>query len=436
MAPGALRRLLGVATLIGVRVAGAVIAGGLAVYVARVHGAEFSGTFFVLVSTLTILSVLTRLGAEPYLTEQIARRESRGRSDASYLASTTWAVLAMLLAAGALLLALEIIAPDVSERLLGGLDLPLLLCAVLGLNLLWLTTAYCRAKGAAGLSIFLETSVWSIWLWAVLLVSELAGDTPDTTAVAVGVALMVPTFLLLLAPTFARSRENPLRPRGFREAIGGVTGFGAMTVTNGIFALIPLQVLGWYGMTEEAGVYNAALRVSMVIGASGVIIKSIVVRQAVHGQGLDPDARRAHVRHTGWLALPWLAVSLLIAWQGDLLSALFGSGFGQIESIVLIILVAQSINVACFYLETRAVLAGQRRLLNLTSATVLVLSLGLSPVLVAQYGLTGAAWAFAIPIVTSRLQLAWLYLRSPVAPAAGVVAGGPEEHRLESEELT
>lgn len=417
MGSNSINRLIGVSVLVGVRVLGAVIAGGLAVYVARVYGPAFSGTFFVLVSTLTILSVLTRLGAEPYLTERIASPDQRARQDASYLASSCWAVLTTLSTVGLALVAFQIAAPRIAERVLSGLSVPLLLAAVFGLNLLWLATAYVRAKGAAGLSIFLETSVWSAWLWLVLAVCHLADLTPGPDAVAIGVAAMVPVFALLLAPTFVRQRVNPLRPDGYRKAMAGVLGFGALTVTNGIFALVPLQVLGWYGLHEEAGVYNAALRVSMIIGASGVVIKSVVVRQAVRGEGLSADARRAHLRHTCLLAVPWIAISVLIAWQGRYLSALFGEGFEQIESIALVILLAQSVNVACFYLETRAVLAQERRLLNKTSATVLVLSLVLSPLLIGQFGLTGAAWSFAVPIVVSRLQLAWSYLHA--SPRSG-----------------
>lgn len=417
-----LRQAWRIASLVIVRVAGAGLAGVLAVYVARTYGAEYSGNFFYLVSTLTITSVLTRLGAEPYLTSRVAAQAGDGKhSPASYLVSTFIAVGALVLAAGALLWATQIISAPIVEKLLGGLPIYQLLLAVLGLNSVWIVTGYCRALGMAGVSIFLETGLLSLWLLGMLVLASQTPVDPDGTTIALGLALMAPTLFLPILPILFKARHGLLSTRGIRDAARGVASFGAVTVTNGIIVLIPLQVLGLYGMAHEAGVYNAALRVSMFVGASGVVIKSVIVRQQVSASGTFSDRKR-DIGRTILIAIPWIVVSLVIAWQGDLLADLFGPEFKAIESIILIMLIAQSVNVAGFLVETRAVLANERSLLNVTSIVTLVIALAVTPPLVHFYGLQGAAWAFALTIAVSRLLMIWLYVRRPAIPVAGITA--------------
>jgi hypothetical protein len=404
-----------VLTLVVVRIAGAGLAGVLAVYVARAHGAEYSGQFFYLVSTLTITSVLTRLGAEPYLTSQIATSTggdqgvNDGRSRAEYLVSTFAAVVLLVLLAGVLLTALEVLAPSTADRLLGDLSTPLLVLAVVGLNTTWIVTGYCRARGMAALSIFLETGLLSLWLLGLLILTDSTGEELTSPSVALGVAIMCPTLIAPLTPMLLSARRSLITYRGMRDAIAGVIAFGAVTVTNGIIVLIPLQVLGWNGMDHEAGIYNAALRVSMFVGASGVVVKSIVVRQHVERGGLESSGARDLIRSAA-IAIPWVVVSLLIAWQSRPLAALFGPEFMELQSIILVMLLAQSVNVAGFLIETRAVLANDRRLLNITSISTVAVALCSSPILIDRFGLEGAAWAFALTIVVSRSQLALLYV--------------------------
>jgi hypothetical protein len=422
---GGMCRLLAVLPLVVARVAGAAITGGLAVFVARTEGAEFSGRFFLFVSTISILSVLTRLGADPYLSTQIAPRAAEGPLvTTKYLVSTSAAVGMLTLGVGAILRAVELASPSFAARVLAGIPVYLVLLAVTGLNMVWIAGAYCRAVGRASLSIFLETGLFSLWLFGLLEVSRYTTITPTRQHVALAVSLLLPALLLPFVPVLLRARRRLTESGAVKHAVSGIVGFGAVTVTNGVVILIPLQVLGWFGLAHEAGIYNAALRLSMFVGAFGVVIKSVTVRHEV--RRTSSTASRPHdVLQVAWMALPWMVVSCLIASQAGLLASIFGPEFAELRSIMLIMLIAQCVYVSGNLIETRAVLAGERAMLNITSASTMAVALALTPLLVHAFQLQGAVWSFAITIVTSRLQLVWLYVRAgrSSASAASLVVG-------------
>ena len=323
-------QLLRVAPLIVVRVIGAVLAGALAVYVARTQGAEASGRFFYLVSTLTITSVITRLGAEPYLTSQVAARGRQdARSGAAYLVSTMVAASILVLVAGLVLSVVQLVSPPLTDRVLGDVPVYALVLAVMGLNTVWIVTGYCRARGKAGISIFLETGLLSLWLLGVLELCRFTSLEPSGRNVALALSLMCPALLAPLAPLLYGARHRLFTIAGIKDALAGIGSFAAVTVTNSIVILIPLQVLGWFGKVHEAGIYNAGFRVSMFVGAFGVVVKSLIVRREIDRTD-QVENRRRDVLVSGVMALPWVALSLLLTWQGQLLSALFGSEFSEL----------------------------------------------------------------------------------------------------------
>lgn len=417
-----LRRAARTLPLVLARVFGAGVTGGLAVYVARTQGAEASGKFFYFVSTLTILSVLTRLGAEPFLTARIAPQASEGTIVTSRVLIATSAAVSLMVAVATGLVGLgSVVSSSLTDRMLADVSLAELGLAVLGLNAVWIAGGYCRAIGRASLSIFIETGLFSLWLLGLLEISRVGSFETTPRVVALAVAVLLPAITLVFVAVFAHRGWARARTSEVREALRGIISFGAVTITNGIVILIPLQVLGWNGLDHDAGVYNAALRVSMFVGAFGVVIKSVIVRNTVVGSG-GQTTRAQDVRQSALIAVPWILVSVVVASQGRHLARIFGSDFDELRSIVLIMLVAQCLYVAGNLIETRAVLAGERAMLNLTSLATLLTAITVTPPLVDAYELHGAVWGFAITITVSRTLLALAYLRGGRSETLGASA--------------
>lgn len=393
------------------RVFGAAITGGLSIYVARTKGVEFSGEFFLLVSVLTAMSVVTRLGAEPYLTQQIAHRAHRGPSAyARYLTATTIAVSLMFLLVSGALLVLDALAGGPISGLAGDVPVQYLILACAGINAVWIVGGLARSTGRASTSVFVETGLFSLWLFVILEVFRWREVTPRGEYVAIGVSLLAPLLILPVLASIGRNFRGSFSVTATKEALRGVLGFGAVIITNAVVMLLPLQALGWFGDTEGAGVYNAALRVSMFVGAFGVVFKSVIVRRVSKREHLA--TRRADdLREAALVTVPWLVLSVLIATQADALSRLFGPEFKGIKSILLIMLIAQCVYVAGNLIETRSVLAGERKLLNVVSLLTFLIGTVSSVTLVGWFGLQGAAWAFLVTIIGTRGLLAFLYVR-------------------------
>ncbi|WP_310962235.1 lipopolysaccharide biosynthesis protein [Nocardioides terrisoli] len=333
------------------------------------------------------------------------------------LVSTYIVVGCIGLVFGAILMLGELVSPVLVHRLVGELGSPLLLVlAVLGFNSIWISSAFSRAAGRGTVAILLENALLAIWLTIVLLPWALQSRTPPLWVVAIAMCAIAPMLVVPVLLRFRREAGRGAAVSSLRHAARGLIGYGAVTVTNSIIVWVPVQVLGYFGKLPEVGVYNAAFRVTMLIGAFGVILKSAVIGQRIAAGNDDHrgDDRWPLIRRSVALTIPFVLVSLVIAWQGRLLSSAFGGGFAEMKTILPVMLIAQSINVGGFLIETTFVLRGDRRALNMNAAVTFAVAVVAAPLLVGTYGLHGAAWSFALTTVLSRVHLAFLYvIRGP-----------------------
>jgi hypothetical protein len=313
------------------------------------------------------------------------------------------------------------------KRLVGETPTWLVVLATLGWNSVWIAGGYARAKGKAALSIFFETGLLYTWLLLLFAVASWLRTTPGHTAIALGLFSLAPALALVMAIQLRGTPRGSLTFASIRHAVLGVSAFGAVTITNATVMLVPLQVLGLFGQTANAGVYNAALRVSMFVGAFGVVVKSAVVKSHARA-GSSGAGNSRDIVNSALIAAPLLGASLVVVWQQDSVAALFGPEFADMKPILLPMLVAQAIYSAGHLIEARAVMANERGILNLTSGATIVVASVVTPLLVSRFDLSGAAWSFVIAVAVSRGQLTWLYLRRC---SASPPADSPEVGRVE-----
>ncbi len=394
------------------RASGAFLTAFLTVYVARTQGVEASGDFFVLVSSMTAMSVVTRLGSDAYLSRLIAgQRLTHRQAIARAVFATYLACALLILVLGVALTIFRYAYPDASAGLLRGVNPALWTAAVLGLNGMWIAGAYARARGQAATSVFLETALFSLWLLTTLVIQDVSGIALSSGNIIFATALLVPALAPLGLILILRSNDPRPRRSDLLAAMSGIVRFGAVTVMNGAIAVIPLQTLGALDLESEAGVFNAALRVSMVIGAFGVVVRSLVVQ--AHYRGRDVQrSRREDLVSAAKSTAPWIVVSILLGTQADVLVRIFGSDFADLGGILTLMLVTQCVFVGGNMIEAKAILANEIHILNIVSAVTVVVALLATPALVYFFGLPGAVGAFVIIVTTNRVLLAVLYLRS------------------------
>lgn len=399
------------------RLFGAASTGGLTVYVARAEGVEESGRFFVLVSILSALSLLTRLGSDAYLTSVSAGLDRSHRSRAvAHTVTTSLVVTLMVLTMVALLTVAQICAPSTTDALLAGHAPWQLGLATLGLNSIWLAGAASRASGHAAVSIFLETGFFSLCLFVFVMVQQLRGGPLDHTHLLLTLGLLAVPWSLWGAIRAARASVS-LDLHLFVRAFRGILAYASTALTNGVVVLIPVQALGYFRLVDEAGVYNAALRISMLVGAFGVVIRSLAVRAYRSDDGKAAEPKISDLTQALRSTLGWVAISLLVATQATPLARVLGEDFSRVSSILAPMLVAQCVYIGGSLLEVRAVLGHRRRMLNQVAAVTVCTGLASSFAFVALWELPGAVLAFALTVLMSRAALVTLYvnwLRSTV----------------------
>jgi O-antigen/teichoic acid export membrane protein len=186
---------------------------------------------------------------------------------------------------------------------------------------------------------------------------------------------------------------------------------------------IGIVMVGAYAGAATAGVFVVVAR---IIGGLNLVIYAV-------GQALNPQiggllaARRKEgvekVLHrlTGWTMLLVWPLCVLLITHGDVILGLFGEEFtrgaGALELLALAVLV-----VTPFCHLDNVLLMGGRAWLSLANVVVsLVVMAVLYATLTPPWGLTGAAWAWAVGILVYNIGPWW-----PVHRAMGLRAFGGE----------
>ena len=394
-----------------VRLVGAALTAASAVIAARLYGAVGSGEIFYLVSSISLASLVTRLGVDGVLTRTALR--SRGEAlrvacGSSVAVAVLVAVMAVFLMLGSLALATEL------SNARGGLRIWTFCMAVMSVNLVWIAGAFYRSQGAVEKSIAFETGLPPVMVIAGVTVDQtFAGGGSYATSIAAAYGLSGAVVLAsVLAKSQWRQELLSLRFKTLRRRLHELLRFSPAALTNGLVVLAPMQTLGWLGAMEAAGIYNALLRVSMLIGAFGVVIRSTTVRDTKRA-GAHPSRQRDLLAMAKWFAF-WSSVALAIGWNHRWLETVFGPEFGAVQrDLLLTMLCVQCLYMAGVVIETRVLLLGRAGILAATSAATAAAAVAANGSLTTALGLTGAVLAFAGTVVVNRAVLSGMFWSCP-----------------------
>ena len=159
--------------------------------------------------------------------------------------------------------------------------------------------------------------------------------------------------------------------------------------------------LGIWGTEAEVGVFNVAYRTAMLITFVLLAVNSVVGPKfaAAHRRGDSPMMERLLRRSTRLMtywAAPMTAVLLLApGW----VMRLFGGDFETGRGTLMILAVAQFINVAAGSLGKLLIMTGHERVMRNVVMASAVITIVACILLIPAYGLLGAAVAAAIAIV-------------------------------------
>lgn len=395
---------------------GAMFALALVAYLGKTLGSEGSGYFYFTLAVAVMLSQLLRLGMDGVLLRLASRYHHAGDAAAlKMLAGDT--LVYLLVCGGALVLVGKLLQPHVAPLLFAG-EAPFLLYetalySFVPFTLMWCGAALLKGIGRTALSVFIEAG--SVPLLVLLAMQLQAGDAGYREAVQALLWANLLAALLTLA-LVARHAGCRIAPRGLlprcrellAESVRGVW----VAISNTLIVWSPLFFLGLLATPADVGVYNAAFRVTMVIGAFSAVFRGVATPRLAgllqRRQSPVPFLKRsmAHIMLAGLLLLA--AGELGFDW----LFAQLGAGFSAAGGLAMLMLVGMLANVLFVIMETQLILADRNDLLRANALFTLLLGLPLTLALIGSLQAYGAALGFVLTNVLSRANMLYLFNRS------------------------
>lgn len=392
----------------------------LVVYLGHKIGSQASGYFYFTLAVSVMLSQLARLGLDGVVLRHASRHRQSG--DAAALQTFSGDVLVYLLVCGAVLVLAGKAVEYFAAPLIFSGESPYLLYEIalyssVPFTLMWTGASLLKGIEQTSLSVFVEAGIFPLIALLLMLVNP--GPAVNQQAVyepAVRVLLwaniIAATLTLAFVVRFAGCRIRLpgllLRCRELHaESLRGVW----VAISNTLIVWSPLLFLGVLATPTDVGVYNAAFRVTMVIGAFSPVFRGVSTPRLAamlrRNESPVPFLKKsmAHVIGAGLLAL--LAGELAFDW----IFAHFGQGFSSAAGLATLMLVGMLANVLFVVMETQLILADRNDLLRTNTIFTVLATLPLTLMLVFLFQAYGAALGFVITNVLSRASMLYLFNR-------------------------
>jgi len=387
----------------------------LVVYLAHATGAEASGYFYFTLAVAVMLSQLLRLGMDGVVLRLSSGYLHAGDGDA--LRRLAGDVLVYLLGCGAAMVVLgKALEPYAAPLVFSGAAPFLLyetaLYSFVPFTLMWTCAALLKGIGKTSLSVFVEAG--SVPLLVLLLMLLHAGEAGYEEAVHALLQANAIAAVMAVALVFrhagCRISLPGLLPRCrelLAESVKGVW----VAISNTLIVWAPLFLLGILATAADVGVYNAAFRVTMVIGAFSAVFRGVATPKLAgllhRRESPVPFLRRSMTRIVlaGLLALAAGEMSF------DWVFAHFGAGFANASGLAMLMLVGMLANVLFVIMETQLILADRNDLLRANTFFTVAATLPLTLALIVSFQAYGAALAFVVTNVLSRSNMLYLFNR-------------------------
>jgi O-antigen/teichoic acid export membrane protein len=384
-------------------------------------GAGGYGAYAFALAWSTTLTVPATLGLSPLIVRTVARY--RVESDWGLLSGMLRHSHAVVLLSSALIIALAAAIGAVTLGSRPELLHPFLI-ALLLVPLVALTTV--RQSALQGLgrillgripeTLFAPAAFLALVLagWAVLGDRFSAGAAMLSQVVAGTAAFAIGLWLLRrAAPAMVRSAEPRYERRAWATSAAWLV---MMSIASALSTQLAVILLGAFGSSAAAGVYQAVSRVALFVSflfmAAGYAVGPEIAR--LHAQGRRDELQALLSRSVRTLFLCCAPIALAFFVFAPQLLNIFGGGFRGGSTVLRILVIGEVIRVGTGYAGTALIVGGHERDMTWTALAGLVLNLALSFALIPLLSGDGAAIAATTALAATQLvtvPLAWRRLR-------------------------
>jgi len=401
----------------GVALLGGVAGSGIqyltGIVLSRMVGAELIGAYFLCLVWTQLASAAARLGFADALLRFVPPARLEG--DAEGVRRIVKTTLGLGTAAAAVVTALALLALPLFRRGLGlepllGDQLRLFLATVplhvLFVLLLMVVQAHQRIPPVVAVRDFLQPSVLAVLTVSVVLVVE-----PGLALVA-GYAASLALGILVIARSARRVAPGSWTSPGWM-ALGPLLTFSLPVVLGDVvhylYRWADTIVVSWFLELDDVGVYNAALRTSMLIA---LVFMATNVIYSTMASGYFHTGRRDELRSALHLSMRWcfllaLPIAILFALGAEPILSLWGADFVRGRTALVILAFAQLLTIPNGLLAYTLIMSGRQVTEVFDTVASLALILALDFLLIPQLGLTGAALALLAANIVG-LGLRWI----------------------------
>lgn len=398
-----------------IRCAGAAIAYGSQVALARLLGVSEFGTYALVWVWVLVLGHLSPLGFSQLVCRYVPFYHARGDAPLvrGFLSAGTVIVcgasIALALLGGAVL---WLIRPHLSDAQLWAFAMGLGLVPLIALQDLAENTA--RAFNWPVLAIappfILRPALIALGVAALVWMGG-----PVEAWLAVGSTLAAVLLGLLLQAALVVARAHALiGPSGqtwcvrewFRTALPLVFVDG----THLIFSNVDILILSFFAGPETVAIYFAASRILQLVAFGQYAATAATAQRFSAYDSLGDKARlRKLARYTTiFNVVVSAAAAVVVFWAAPLLLGMFGKGFDSGADILTILVVGLVIQAAAGPGEDLLNMLGQQRACAAAFFAALILNVALNLALIPIYGALGAAIATTLATGVRSFALAWL----------------------------
>lgn len=397
------------------KASGSIFTLALVAYLGHAIGPQGSGYFYFTLAVSVILSQLLRLGLDGVVLRQSSRCLHSGEADA--MQTFAGDVLVYLVFCGAaLVLAGKAVEHYVAPLIFPG-ESPYLLYEIalyscVPFTLMWTGASLLKGIEQTSLSVFIEAGAVPVIVLLLMLAKPEAAEYQQAIDALLWANVIAAALTLALVFKFTgcRIRLPGLLLRCRRllaESLRSVW----VAISNTLIVWSPLFFLGILATPSDVAVYNAAFRVTMVIGAFSPVFRGVSTPRLAamlrRNESPVPFLKKsmAHALGAGLLVL--LAGELAFDW----IFAHFGQGFSSAAGLATLMLVGMLANVLFVIMETQLILADRNDLLRTNTIFTVLVTLPLTLMLIHFFQAYGAALAFVITNVLSRAGMLYLFNR-------------------------
>jgi O-antigen/teichoic acid export membrane protein len=416
---------------------GAALALCMHLVLVRFLGASDAGVFYLALAVASIGALVARSGLEYSVLRHVAGAiaDSQALLAKSYI---RYSGLAVLLSSIAVSTFIFLTAPWASDtvfheprlspivRWLALSITPLALLALLAQGLKALKrTAFAVWSESASLPFF------SIVLFVLFI--PFYGLSGSGAAYFAAAIITTATALFMVNASLPGSRPAQRAVHVTREKIVSTLFKSAapifwMTLCLALAKELPTLVVGLYGNTKEVAALAVAMRLSLAVNAVVTAVSAIAAPafSALHQMGDRTNMERvarASASTSACAALPLLAI--LVFSPGWILG-LFGPDFRGAEVMLIVLAVAQLINVLTGPVEFALMMTGHELTVRNVAIASLILMLLLCAVLIPPFGAIGGAVAIGVVQIVQNTLLTFLVKRTlkimmvPLLPRVGI----------------